>query len=230
MSITTLGQLIQVLTLQKNNLATYQTQVGATAGDITAVTNEMNNLNAVSAYADVVDANKQTVFQIKQAMFNGNPDEVLAAFPAFPAAPTLTAAVAGSLKRTNDRNARFKSAPGYNGDIGVALGIAGAGPLPPDPASQKPAIDVFAAQTGYLFSVVVRNRAQSDMWQVMTQPVGGSGWTVAGSATGKSTDITYSPSSTEAGNPVQLQVRIQLMSNNTNYGQPSDISLATVNP
>ncbi len=32
------------------------------------------------------------------------------------------------------------------------------------------------------------------------------------------------------GNPVQLQVYVQLRKNNENYGQPSEIGLVTVNP
>ena len=64
-------------------------------------------------------------------------------------------------------------------------------------------------------------------WQVSVAVVGTSDWHTVATATGKTADITYAGGS---GQPVQLQVRVQLRKNNADYGQVSDIALATVNP
>ena len=79
MKIDTIGKLIAVLTLQKQNLTTYQAQVGATLADITEVTNELNNLMAMVTLTEQADGYKRTIFGIKQAMYNGDPALALAA-------------------------------------------------------------------------------------------------------------------------------------------------------
>ena len=112
-------------------------------------------------------------------------------------------------------------------NTGALLGINPSTPPPTPPDSKKPAITTFPAATGYLFSVVVTNRGDSDQWQVSAAVVGTANWQAVATATGKSTDVTYSGGS---GQPVQLQVRVQLRKNNADYGQMSDIALATVNP
>jgi hypothetical protein len=98
---------------------------------------------------------------------------------------------------------------------------------PPDPG--VPIAKAFSAQTGNVFTVVVENRLESDRWEVSVQPVGSTGWTVIGSATGKSKDFTYS-SPTSGSAPTQLQIRVQRYKNDVPYGPPSAIVLVTVNP
>ena len=73
MQIRSYSDLIELLTLQKQNLPTYATQVWATAADITAVNNDLANLNAMLAYCEAVDAFKKTDFAIKQALYDGDP-------------------------------------------------------------------------------------------------------------------------------------------------------------
>jgi hypothetical protein len=230
MTIKAFADLIAVLTLQKQNLSTYLTQVNATAGDVTEVTNELGNLTAIATFAELADGYKKAVFEIKQTLYDA---ELATPIPAFPPAltpPTLTGALAGALTRTRDRNRRFKAAAGYTDVIGDLLGIGPtSGDAPIDPFLQ-PHIDVFPAQMGYLFSVVVTNRFESDQWEVLVQPVGSSTWKSNGFATGKSSDFTYNPGSAASDAPVQLRVMVQLKKNNENYGDPSDIVMATVNP
>ena len=67
---------------------------------------------------------------------------------------------------------------------------------------------------------------QRQVWQRNADS--GGAYQLAATGTGKALDITYSP--TTPGSPVQLQVYVQLRKNNENYGQPSEIGLATVNP
>lgn len=227
MQINTIQKLIDMLQLQKINLPTYTTEVAATPADIADVTADLNNLVYLVDYAELVDANKKVVTQIKNAVFNGDAGIEIPPLPAFPAGVPPTALIADCLGRALARNARFKVGPGFTPEIGTALGMNG-GYVPPDPGSVKPTIEVSAAQTGYLFSVVVTNRGDSDMWDVLILGKGETTWTLAKSATGKSTDVTV-PANL-ANDPQQFQVRIQLKKKNQNYGQLSDIVYVTVNP
>ena len=75
------------------------------------------------------------------------------------------------------------------------------------------------------------NRAGSDAWDLLVRPAGSNSWTVLGYGTGKSKDFTYNPGTAAADDvPVQLSVRVQLKKNDANFGDPSAIVLATVNP
>jgi hypothetical protein len=230
MRIDTYAKLIQVLTLQKANLTTYQTQVGATLADITEVTNELNNLNAMTIFCQQVDAYKKETFGMKDTMWRGELATPIVAFPAALVPPTLTAALAGALQRTLDRNRRFKAAPGYTHDIGVALGIESSDDVIGVDVT-PPIVDVFPSESGYLFSVVVTGRGQSDAWDLLARPAGSNTWKTLGYGTSKSKDFTYNPGPTAGeGVPIQLSLRVQLKKKDGNLGNPSDIVLATVNP
>jgi len=78
-------------------------------------------------------------------------------------------------------------------------------------------------------SVVVSGREGADQWQVLVARVGTTDWQVLEVGTGKSVNIHFTPTAEETG-PIQLQFRVQLRLNNENYGQVSDIVLATLNP
>lgn len=136
---------------------------------------------------------------------------------------------AGMFQRINELRNLILAQPTYTEAMGIAMGI-----VPEDggigsSGVAKPDIDVSAAATGYMFSIVVTGRQAADAWQVMVAPAGTVNWQIVTTATGKSTDVTYSPGG-ETPAPVQLQVRVQLRRNNADYGEVSDISLVTVNP
>ena len=230
MRIYTIDQLIALLTAMKGNITTYQTAVGATAADITFVSSALANLDYLRDYAEQVDAFKKGVFQMKQTAFDGDPNEVIGSFPVVAAGASPTPLQAGYLDRVNTLIKRLKLGPGYTHDIGVALGFEQSDPsLPiPDPSTVKPTAEAFAAQTGYVASVVVGNRANSDMWEVQASPTSAPSWQVVKTATGKSTDVTFTPAT--PGQPQQFQIRIQLKRNNQDYGKLSDIVTVTVNP
>ena len=83
---------------------------------------------------------------------------------------------------------------------------------------------------GYLYTVVVSNRQQSDAWEVLTQLVGSSTWTSVGTRTGRSADLTYNPGAGAGDNPVRLRVMVQLKKNNLDFAPPSQEMTITVNP
>ena len=223
------AELIEVLSLQKQNLGTYFTQCNANAADVTAIINDLNNLTAIAAFAELTDGFKKTIFEIKQALYDGDPLEAIPQIPPALGGPALVSPLSGALSRARDRNRRFKAGPGYTDAIGDALGI-GPGGVATDPIDTPPTLDVVAAETGYLYSVVVSNRRQSDQWELLVRAPGGT-WTSMGSRTTKSSDFTYNPGAS-AGDDVsiQLELRVQLKKNDANYSPPSAIVLATVNP
>ena len=132
MRIYTIDQLIAVLTAMKANIATYQTEVGASAADITFVAHAVNNLEYLRDYSEAVDAFKKGVFQMKQTAFDGDVNEVIGPFPVVAAGASPTPLDAGYLERVNILIRRFKLGPGYNQDIGVALGFESKGVAIPD--------------------------------------------------------------------------------------------------
>lgn len=218
--------LIAKLTLQNANIATYTADVGATPAEIADIAADLANLEYADDYADIVDGNKKTVFQIKQALFNGDSKASIPDYPAFSAGTLPSPAKPGAYQRFMERGKRWKTAPGWTPEIGTALGYDGAPPKP-DPNTVKPTIEVFAAASGYQFSIVVSNRGEATMWDVYTLKKGGT-WTKTDSATGKSADIIIPPNL--AGDPEQLQVRVQLRKANEDYGIVSDPAYVTVNP
>lgn len=227
MKIDSYTKLIEVLTLQVANLPTYMAAVGATAADLAEIEDDLNNLTYMLDYADLVDANKQAVTKIKQALYNGEESEPVSAFPVFPAGNPPKAILAGAYQRAIARNKRFKAAAGYTKEIGIALGIDDeSSSINPDLV--KPTIQAFSAQTGYMYSVVVGNRGDSTMWDVWELRKGAVSWSKVDSFQGKSGDVHATP--TTAGNAEQFQIRVQLRKNNQNYGIVSDIVYVTINP
>src|SRR5690606_19027189 len=133
---------------------------------------------------------------------------------------------AGAYQRFMERGKRWKTSPGWTPEIGTALGYDAAPPKP-SPDSVKPEIKVFAASSGYHFSIVVSDRGEANMWGIYILRKAGV-WTKIDSASGKSADVHVTPST--PGDAEQLQVRVQLRKNNEDYGQVSDPAYVTINP
>ena len=225
--LTTLDAVIDCLAAQKANLPTYQTEVGASAQDILDVTQMLTNLNAIRDFCDVVGADKQAAFGIKNAMFRGAIGDPVAVPPVFPVLSFATAPVSGGREITMNRNKRFMLGPAYTSEIGEALLIEAPKSESLIPSEQKPDIHLFGAATNHHFSCVVEKRGDSDMWQLWVQRKGG-GWELQGTYNGKSIDVSMTL--TTPGEPEQILCRVQLRKNNEDYGQPSDPAYVTLNP
>lgn len=133
---------------------------------------------------------------------------------------------AGCLTRALDRNRRWKASAGYNHEIGVALGIVGSSE-PDDPSTVKPTIERDAAASGNMFTIIVKGRGDSDLYDVLGSPVGTPTLGLLKTANTRSTDVTVKAVDPPA--PQQYQVQVQLKKNGANYGQLSDIVRVTVN-
>lgn len=229
MYVKTYDQMIDVLTLMKVNLPGYQTEVGATAADITWVNETLANMVYVRDFCATYDANKKASFDIKLSFFSGDKGSTVSDFPTMAAAVLpFSPLVGGAVYTLRDMAARFKLGPGYTEEIGIALGIASEGGSSLNPGLVTPTISVEAAQSGAMFSCVVSNRAESDSWTVEILRSGSSTWESAGTYTGKPADVHISL--TTPGKPEQIQVRVKLRKSNAPYGNPSQAATITVNP
>lgn len=229
MAVKSYDELIDVLSLWKMNLGTYETEVGATEADITWSNNTLGNLVYLRDYCATYDANKKACFDIKQSLFNAPEGSPVSDPPPMPEPeiphPPL---VGGVLFTFRNMAARFKLGPGYTSEIGEALGIDGSPYDPPSPDSVTPTINVTAAHSGAMFACVVSNRAESTAWRVEILRAGSSVWESVGVFTGKTAEVHVML--TNADKPEQIQVRVQLLRHNISYGNVSQAAAITVNP
>lgn len=229
MVIKTFDQMIAVLDSMQANLPTYAAGLGTTAADQTFLDQSLVNARYIDDYADTYDVNKKAVFSAKQRFYNGEPGGI-AAVPVTPAyAPpfAMQGDIHGLLMKLIGR---ILTSAGYKEDpIGKALGIAPDPPPPPDPATLKPTVDAFAGQVGYLYTVVTGSRSGYDFWELDVQSVGGA-WTTVGRFDGKSQDVIYVPIGADAGQPVQINIRVRLWKAGSPVGLFSDTVTITVNP
>jgi len=221
--------LLAALNVEKANINTYKTQLGFTNVEVTESEQDYGNLAAAIGNVAVADADKQSVTKVKNAVYNGDENESIQPYPTF----TLTAlpfpdVKAGVLTRYNRRKGKGRLSANYTQQIGVAMSYEGTASEQISPSDVKPSVQAFAALIGYLFSLVVLNRAGATMWEVQIQRKGSDVWQTIASATGKSTDITITP--TTPGQAEQILVRVILKKNNQSYGQPSDPVYVTLNP
>lgn len=151
--------------------------------------------------------------------------------PEFPANPDFVLPVVvktGIFERLVDLVNRIKVAPNYTDQIGALLGIVPTETGSVSPDDVKPTIEAFASSGGYEFSIIVSNREKATQWLVAILREGATKWQNIKSATGKSVDVEVQP--TIEGKPERIQVRVQLIRNNEDYGQPSDPTFVTLNP
>lgn len=154
----------------------------------------------------------------------GSPHPV---FPAEAFAAPPNDVDAGIYQRLIDLRTLIMAQPAYTQEMGAALGIEPATPEPAIPGDVTPTIQVDEAQSGFLFTTIVKGREESDAWQLKARLVGETTWTTLGTFTGRSADATWPGGGTS---PVQIEVRVQLRKDNADYGLMSDIKVVTLNP
>lgn len=215
--------------LQKQNqtINEFKTEAGADADDVTSVGNDTANMEFMVELAPIADEFKTSVFGVKRKLIRGDIGEPLGTIMAAPATVPPFAFVAGIEKRSRERDQRFKRSKTMTEAALLGLDLVDT-PDSISPGSVKPTVECFPAQTGYTFSVVIANRGDSDSADVIIRRAGSETLSVAKTFTGKSVDVTVSP--TTPGQPEKLQVTIQLKKKNENYGQVSDAVSVTVNP
>src|SRR5215203_5559362 len=200
------------------NLQPVAPLLGITVAEMAALNLDVEDYAAVAQTTFALETYTASVRQYRLSLTEGAIGDPQPVFPSENFAPPPNNRPAGFFQRLSELIARIRAAPAYTPEIGAALGIipSQSGTIPPSDA--KSIIEVFPSQTGYMFSIVVSNRADADAWTVMVQPKGGA-WANAGTFTGKSADVVYAPAT--PGEPVMISVRVQLKRKNENYGQLS---------
>lgn len=227
MAVRTVEELLAKLEILEENIGTYKAEVGATDEDIAEITRDKVILQFMVDRAIVVESGKKTTNAIKDHVFNGDEDIPVASFPVLPNSPSPEPLVGGCLGRYNEKKRRYKAAKGYTNEIGIALGIAETSQSI-SPESVKPTLNATAAQSGYMVAVVISNRGDSSMWKIFARRANSENRQEIASGTGKSADITISPTTPNQAEKVELTV--QLYKSNANYGQVSDAVYVTVSP
>lgn len=203
--------------------------LGFVAADVTAVNDDNQVVQFLGEVAVELGAYSEAVRQYRVIITEGDIGDPTPLFPEVPTYDLPVVRPTGIFERLVKLVDRIRAAPTYTDEAGALLGIIPEGGGVIAEGDVQPEIELFAAATGYTFSIVVSKRYDADQWQVWGTPVGLTDWQVLATATGKSTDVTYQPGG-EVPAPVQLQVRVQLRRSNADYGDPSMIGQVTVNP
>jgi len=221
-------ELLEALTLGEANFDTYRADIGGTAEDKTEISQDRANLAQAIANQALAEADKQVVTQIKNAVYEGNTEDSVAAYPPFALVPLPFPEVkAGCLARFREKKARFKAAKGYTKEIGIAMGMekASGGAISLDSliAALK-ALDIG----NYQYTVAFQKQGQSAML-VQYRLKGTEKWLEAKTALTSPVTIDLPASATEDG-AVQIEIRGRLLKGNQQVGQWSPIYTLTVNP
>jgi hypothetical protein len=226
----TAQKLLDALTVESSNIDTYKSVLGFGSAEIDECNHDKANLEVALDNVQIANEDKKTVTDIKDDVYNGDPKDTVSGYPAFGiTALPFPAQAAGALSRYNNRKQRARLSAGYTTGIGIAMGYEDEPGAAIPPGSVKPVIDAASpAATGYSFALVVSGREDADSADVYVRRAGSETWTKIETFTGKSVEITITP--TTPGQPEKVQVMVQLKRKNENYGQPSDAVSVTVNP
>ena len=205
------------------------TSLGFSAAEVTAISEDNGDFQSIVATTFELDAFSAALRQFRRSLCEGDVGDPQPSFPAASFTDTPNNRPAGIFERLDGYVKRIRASPVFTPEIGDLLGINPQSSAGIGEGEIKPTIKLTAAVHDYLFSCVVSGRKDADQWQVWVKPGGLESFSLLGTATGKSADLTYNPGG-EAPAPVALQVYVQLRRSNANYGQPSDIALVTVNP
>jgi hypothetical protein len=224
----TADELLEALTMQQSNIQTYKEAVNATDEDIKENSSDRANLATAMSNAALADTAKQVVFQIKNAVYNGNPSEPVSQNPEFAiVALPFPEMKAGAETRYRERKARFKAAKGYTTEIGIALGLE-------KPASRATSPDDLVAAAAvkdagnYKFEADYRKQGQSGM-AFQYRVKGTEKWNRAVNTLSSPALIEIDEPATP-GASVQIEVHCRYLKGNEQVGQWSPIYSVNVNP
>lgn len=192
-----------------------------------AVTKDNNDFQSIAATRLTAKNFDKAVADFLRDLTEGAVGSPQPVFPSESFAAPPEGVAAGIFQRLDELRTLIMAQPNYTEVMGSAMGIEASSANHPPPGSVEPTIQVFAAVHNYNFSIVVSNRGEATMWDVYILRKGGS-WTKHGTYSGKSADITVTPTTPDEAE--QIQVYVQLRKSNADYGQPSDPAYVTVNP
>ena len=213
------------LQVQADHIDEYAAGINVNAAAITQLKGDAANMRDFIEFCAAVDNYKTTMFGIKRAFIRGDIGTLLGTFPDAPTTPTLTL-LAAVEKRSRERDQRFLRSEGITEAARLALDLVDDA-LRLDPSAVKPTIKLTAAAGDYKFTVEVSHKGDADMFNVEARRMNAEKWTELKSGTGRSVVVTVAP--TVAGQSERLEIRVQLIQKNENYGTPSAPQYVTVN-
>lgn len=223
-----INELLEALTMQEANIATYKNEVGATSADITENLQDRANMAVAVGNAELVETNKQVTNQIKNAVYNAEPTDSIAPYPAFALTPLpFPEVIGGALMRYLERRRRFKAAKGYTKEIGIALGLEKPDANPISPSELTAAAKLKDAGN-YQFEAEFKKQGMSGM-AFQYRVKGTEKWSGAFNALQSPVLISIEHPSI-ADTAIQIEIRCRLLQGNNQVGEWSPIYLLTVNP
>jgi len=202
--------------------------LGFTVADNTAVQNANATVQWLNDAMGVLDANVSAFKSFRDQLLFGEKNDPKPAVPSMDL-PTVPADYLSSIIQFVDKlKERIELADGYTPTIGEQLGIVAVKPDGISEEDVKPTLKLFPAIENYDFSAVVEGRGKSDQNELQIRVMGQEKFESFLKFTGKSCDAQYKP--TPEGQPVKLELRLQLYRNNQKYGQPSNPVYLTLNP
>lgn len=222
------ARFLQHLQTQAANIEQYKGEVGATGDVVTEIINDAAVFEFLIETCNLADDFKTTPMGIKRMFFSIKTEPPVGVFMEPPSTAPPAAIIAGAVKHSRERDQRFLHAAGISEAARIAFDLIGEQSDAPSPGSIKPTVDPHAAAGNYEFGAVIGNRQKADMYNILIQRAGSIEWAVAKSGTGKTINVTVTP--TTPGQPEVLLVRVQLIKDDANYGVPSDPVFVTVSP
>lgn len=207
--------------------ASYQAALGLTLSQVQEMLRICETYIAVYDWIEQTRDTAKSASEWRDDYFYGEPGTA-------PTEPTFIAYTAPATPADRGLVNDFKAMrdlcvnlPGFTVAIGEDLGFLGEEINPIAPPTVQPTIQVFPAANNHHFSIVVSGRAEANQWAVYIRRKGGT-WTKHDTFTGKSADVSVSL--TVPGDAEQIEVYVQLIKNNEDYGQPSQTANVTLNP
>jgi len=222
------ARFLQHLQTQAANIEQYRNEVGASGEDIERIRNDAAVFESLIETCNLADDFKTTAMGIKRQFFSTKTDPPAGAFMAAPDTTTPFPVIAGAVKASRERDQRFLRSTTITEAARIAIDLVGETPQPLNPDLIQPTLELHAAVSGYEFAAVVGGREDSAMYELHGQRTGSTDWIMLKSGTGKSVNVTVTP--TTPGQPEQILVRVQLFKGNAKYGVPSNPVFVTVNP
>jgi hypothetical protein len=220
--------LLEHLEIQAEHIDANADAANADGADIKSIKDDRTALAFAMEFCVLATNFKDAAYDAKRALLRGGEDAgagVVSAAPAFtPGAPFTP----GLIKRCRERDQRFLKSKTMTDAARTALDLDGNDSDKGAEIITKPTLKAGGAASGYLLETEVSNRQESDRYVLQLRRMNQETWTDFKNATSKTLSSSVAP--IVAGQPEQLQIRVQLFKKDQPYGEPSDPVYATVNP
>ena len=199
-----------------------------TAADNTAVQTANATVQWINDVMGSQEASAAAVRSFRDQLLYGEKNDAKPAVPATDLPPVPAEYVSSIVQWLDTFKEKIELSDGYTPDIGAQLGIVANNAGGISEENVKPSVEAFAAVENYDFAAVVTGRGKADQNELQFRLPNQEGWQTLKTFTGKSCNAQYQP--TPEGQPIKIEIRVQLYRNNRKYGQPSNPVYITLNP